>query len=224
MKAFFADPLSDHLTLANAFDAYMQARQLHQQENGPKFDLAGWCFDHALNIGALEEVCRARLNFGNFLNDIDKGSKNIKIPRTRAPATDTARVRKALAIAFCAQTAIRRTEDAYRTVHGNASALLSPHSSLVEGNHEWIIYDTFHKTGGKQYLQIVTAIDPEWLVVSVSYSSSSPLFQPNMLTIFQELPFFREDRPAKKRDGSLRQPNVKLSLDNAKARIETTKN
>lgn len=94
MKAFFADPLSDHLTLANAFDAYMQARQLHQQENGPKSDPAGWCFDHALNIGALEEVCRARLNFGNFLNDIDKGSKNIKIPRTRAPATDTARVRE----------------------------------------------------------------------------------------------------------------------------------
>ncbi|KAH8122227.1 P-loop containing nucleoside triphosphate hydrolase protein [Trichoderma asperelloides] len=196
MKAFFADPLSDHLTLANAFDAYMQARQLHQQGNGPKFDLAGWCFDHALNIGALEEVCRARLSFGNFLNDTDKGSKNIKIPRTRAPATDTARVRKALAIAFCTQTAIRRTEDAYRTVHGNASALLSPHSSLVEGNHEWVIYDTFHKTGGKQYLQIVTAIDPEWLVI--------------------DLP--------KKRDGSLRQPNVKLSLDNAKARIETTKN
>lgn len=166
-SAFFKDSISDHLTLANAFDAYMLARELYQQENGFKFDLGDWCFDNGLNIGALEEVRKARLSFGNFLNDIDKGPHNIKIPRTRAPAGDATRVRKALAIAFCTQTAIHRTEDVYRTIHENTSALLSPHSSLVEGNYEWVIYDTFRTTGGKQYLQTVTTIDPKWLMVRI---------------------------------------------------------
>lgn len=172
-SAFFEDPLSDHLTLTNAFDAYTQAHQLHQQENGPKFDLAGWCLHHGLNMGALEKVHKERLGLGRWLNAIHKGPLDITIPRTRAPATDAMRVRKALAIAFCTQTAIRRKEDEYRTVHGNASALLSQHSSLVQGNHEWIIYDHFHKAGGKQYLQIVTAIDPEWLVVRIPHPSST---------------------------------------------------
>ncbi|KAM0514559.1 hypothetical protein ACHAPE_006855 [Trichoderma viride] len=218
-RVSFEDPLSDHLTLANAFNAYMQVRQLYEQENGPKFDLAGWCLYHGLNMRALEEVCKSRDNLEDFLRQPIKYLKDINILWTRAPDTDTTRVRRALAIAFCTQTAIHRTGDEYRTVHGNTSALLSSQSSLIQGNHEWIMYDSLHKTTGKQYLQIVTAIDTEWLVASIPYS----FLQPNELTVSQKLPFFQDDRLPQKRDGSFRQPNVKLSLDNAKARIETAK-
>lgn len=218
-RTAFEDPLSDHLTLANAFNAYLQARQLYVQESGPKFDLAGWCLYHGLNMRALEQVCESRDDLESFLENLDNGPNNIRIPFTRAPATDATIVRKALAIAFCTQTAIRRKGDEYRTVHGNASALLSSHSSLVQGNHEWIMYDDFHKAGGMQYLQIATAIDPEWLVVS--FFSSSFLLRPSKLTVFQDLPYFQQDRFPQKRDGSFRQPNAKLSLDNAEARIET---
>jgi pre-mRNA-splicing factor ATP-dependent RNA helicase DHX15/PRP43 len=38
-KTAFAHPLSDHLSLANAFNAYMHVRRIHQKEIGPKFDL-----------------------------------------------------------------------------------------------------------------------------------------------------------------------------------------
>lgn len=114
-RAFFQDPLSDHLTLANAFDAYMLARELHEQENGYNFDVGDWCFDRGLDM--------------SFLKIVHQNPLDIKIPKTRAPATDTGRIRKALAIAFCTQTAIRRKDDEHCTVHDNAFALLSPHSS-----------------------------------------------------------------------------------------------
>ncbi|KZL66600.1 pre-mRNA splicing factor ATP-dependent RNA helicase PRP43 [Colletotrichum tofieldiae] len=189
-KTAFAHPLSDHLTLTNAFDAYMQARRIHQQVNGPKFDLGIWCTDHFLNMQALEQVRIARLELGHFLANV------AKIPPTRTSIVDMTSVRKALAIAFHTHSAIHRTGDEYRTVHENTPALLSPLSSLVGGNYEWIVYTNFFTGGARQYLQIATAIKAEWLV---------------------------EARLPKTGNGGLRQPDVKRSLDDAKARIEASK-
>ncbi|KAK7418465.1 hypothetical protein QQX98_003957 [Neonectria punicea] len=195
-KTAFAHPLSDHLTLANAFNAYMHVCRIHQQENGPNFDLGDWCSEHGLNMRALEEVRKARLGLTPFLRDV------AKIAPTRASITDMTSVRKALAIAFCTHAALHHTGDVYRTVHENTPALLSPGSSLVNACYEWVIYTTFHTSGGKQYLQISTAINADWLV---------------------ELPFFQEARLPKTGNGALRQPNVKRSLDDAKARVEASK-
>ncbi|KAH6990236.1 hypothetical protein EDB80DRAFT_882240 [Ilyonectria destructans] len=57
----------------------------------------------------------------------------------------------------------------------------------------WVIYDTFIYTG-RQYMQIVTAINPEWIV---------------------DLDHFQDNKLSRKRNGELREPNVKASLDKA---------
>ncbi|KAH6970885.1 hypothetical protein BKA56DRAFT_660887 [Ilyonectria sp. MPI-CAGE-AT-0026] len=67
------------------------------------------------------------------------------------------------------------------------------YDTLVGINHGWVIYDTFIYTG-RQYMQIVTAIDPEWIV---------------------DLDHFQDDKLSRKRNGELRQPNVKASLNKA---------
>lgn len=169
-KTAFAHPLSDHLTLTNAFNAYMHVRRVHEQENDPEFDLGDWCIDHGLNMRALEDVRNARLEITQFLEDS-------KIPPSRVSITDLTTVRKALAIAFCTHTALHYTGDVYRTVHENTPALLSPFSSLVGSNYEWVVYTTFHTSGGKQYLQTVTAINAEWLVVRASQNPFLLSFQ-----------------------------------------------
>ncbi|KAF7539365.1 hypothetical protein G7Z17_g12431 [Cylindrodendrum hubeiense] len=107
-------------------------------------------------------------------------------------------IRKALARSFFYHSALHcetRGDDVYTTVHDNHPAGIHPDSSLVGINHEWIIYDRFIYTG-KQYMQIVTAIDPEWIV---------------------DLEHFQDDRLSRKRNGELRQPKVKASLDKARA-------
>ncbi|GKT97746.1 LOW QUALITY PROTEIN: pre-mRNA splicing factor ATP-dependent RNA helicase PRP43 [Colletotrichum tofieldiae] len=188
-KTAFAHPLSDHLTLTNAFDAYMQARRIHQQVNGPKFDLGIWCTDHFLNMQALEQVRIARLELGHFLANV------AKIPPTRTSIVDMTSVRKALAIAFHTHSAIHRTGDEYRTVHENTPR--SCHHSALWWRKLRVdcVHQFFHR-GARQYLQIATAIKAEWLV---------------------------EARLPKTGNGGLRQPDVKRSLDDAKARIEASK-
>ncbi|KAH7010035.1 hypothetical protein EDB80DRAFT_868555 [Ilyonectria destructans] len=173
-RTTFSHPLSDHLSLANAFNACMQVRRIHLQENGPKFNLGEWCLEHFLDMRALEEVRKTRQGIGRFLQDV------AHIEPTRVSITDMTTVRKALAIAFCTHAAINRTGDEYRTVHEKTPALLSPLSSLVGERYEWIIYTNFHTSGEKQYLQTATAIKAEWLA---------------------ELPFFQEARLPKTWDG-----------------------
>ncbi|KAM0259567.1 hypothetical protein ACHAQJ_003293 [Trichoderma viride] len=196
LRTKFSHPLSDHISLLSAFNAYILARDERKEPNNSEESLVDWCMENALNMGALEEALSTRERLSRFLKFA------AKIRATRASVTDMISIRKALAIAFCTHTAIHRTGDAYRTVHENTPALLSPASSLVGRNHEWIMYTNIHKSGGKQQLQIATVIDPEWLV---------------------ELPFFQEAIMPKTGAGSLRQPNVKNSLDDAKARIEARK-
>lgn len=167
-RTAFAHPLSDHLTLANAFNAYMHVRRIHMQEDLPRFDLGAWCSSYALNMRALEEVRIARRDLGPFL------AQDATIIPTRVSITDMIAVRKALAIAFCTHTAICRAGDEYRTVHENTPGLLSPLSSLVGAGYEWIMYTNFHTSGGKQYLETAIAIDAEWLTVRFRMSPTTP--------------------------------------------------
>ncbi|KAL7900496.1 hypothetical protein HDV64DRAFT_244362 [Trichoderma sp. TUCIM 5745] len=176
-RTAFMDSLSDHVTLSNAFNAYMRVREIHQQEDGPDFSLDEWCLEHALNIQALEDVRNARLGLLTFLNEVNRRAGRIRYPTTRAPVTDMTSVRKTLAIAFCTHTAIHHSGDTYRTVHENTPALLAPLSSLVDANHEWVVYTDFLTTGGKQFLQTISAINAEWLTVRTSSNSLFFLFE-----------------------------------------------
>lgn len=194
LKTQFEHPLSDHLTYLNAFNAYMRVQQILQERFsvGSERILADWCMENGLNIRALEEACKARDRVSIFL-------KERKVEASRASVMDMTSIRNALAVAFCTHTAIHYRGDVYRTVHENTSALLSPVSSLVGRNHEWIMYTTLYKSGGKQQFQVATAIDAEWLV---------------------DLPFFQEAIMPRKATGEFRQSTVKSSLDDAKARME----
>ncbi|KAH7127456.1 pre-mRNA-splicing factor ATP-dependent RNA helicase PRP43, partial [Dactylonectria macrodidyma] len=190
---------SDHLTLANAFNLYMHTREENQKGEAPRVDLDAWCRQYFLDIAVLEEVRKTREAVGRFMKNASK------TPATRASGRDTESVRKALAIAFCTQTAIYDgSSDNYRTVHENVLARLAPLSVLLNGKYEWIVYTALNATGGKVFLETATPINAEWLV---------------------DLPYFQDERLPRKKDKlkSLRQPKVKISLDAAKARLTAAK-
>ncbi|KAI8681206.1 hypothetical protein NCS55_00371100 [Fusarium keratoplasticum] len=90
---------------------------------------------------------------------------------------------------------VENEDDLYRTVHRNHHAALELGSSLVGIKHEWVVFSKFAHTGSKQYLQTVTAIKPEWII---------------------DLPYFQDDKLARKRNGVLRQPYIKEPLDQAR--------
>lgn len=149
----FANPLSDHITYLNAFKAFGKTRY----EN--KMDLDEWCENRFLNRRGLDDACRMRADLHKYMKETGF------VPPNSCGIGDNTIIRKALARSMFTQVAIQRDQDDYRTVHGNQSGLIWPGSVIAGGNHEWIVYQSFLTTG-KPYLQMVTAIMPEWLVVS----------------------------------------------------------
>lgn len=150
---------SDHLTLENAFNFYMIAREKIQDK---PVILRNWCLDHFLDQAALEEAIKTRAALGPFLKH------TAQLAPTRVSTTDFTTERKALAIAFCTRTAIRYGGvDEYRTVHENVAALLEPTSALVSQDFEWVVFNKLVMSGGRVYLEVATPINAEWLVVSV---------------------------------------------------------
>lgn len=157
----FGHALSDHMSLLNAFYAYCGL--LKEVEAGLDVDVEDWCTDHFLSHAALEDALEIEGKIRDFLRE-HRLIKAISTP-FRSPQYDT-NIRKALARGFCTQTAFHEAGDVYRTVHRGDHALLSRTSALLDKNHQWVVYHRFQLVAHcRQYLEVVTAIKPEWLVV-----------------------------------------------------------
>lgn len=161
-RSAFKHPLSDHLTILNAFNAYLIVRHKFKDAEGyGHYAIKRWCYEHALNARALQEANQLRSKVEWVYT---RNMRVNKIPF--ADPNDLTKVRKALAVALFTHTAIHKRRDGYATVHENADGMLAPDSSLVENGYEWIVATEFSRSpGGKQILYPATVIDIKWLVV-----------------------------------------------------------
>lgn len=161
----FACPISDHITQLNAVHAYLQTESQSIQPSASRDDInmREWCSDAFLSMRAIEEVKLIRMQLRKSFADLFK--EDPKAGRLESPDYDI-NIRKALAWAFSHQVAFSDGGgDLYRVLHFNWHAGIHPDSSLVGINHQWIIYDSFVDTF-QQHLTTVTAIEPEWIMVS----------------------------------------------------------
>lgn len=159
VRQLYADSLSDHLTLLNVYAAFKSARDI--AASNKSFSLESWCKMQFLDGQALEEAHEAIRSLGKDLGQLG-------IPASRTSSRSRTTIRKVLAIAFHTQCAIRHPKTReYRTVHGNASGLVSKNSSLsAKDDHQWIVYTSFSRQGFRHYFNVATAIDPKWICVS----------------------------------------------------------
>jgi pre-mRNA-splicing factor ATP-dependent RNA helicase DHX15/PRP43 len=115
-----------------------------------------------------------------------------------------ANLRRALALSFFNQMAMSMGgRDYYTTANKGQPALLHPDSAMVEGdkpyqrNPQWVVFTEFGQSG-KQYIENVTAIEPEWVA---------------------HLPYFKDENLAKKKTGGFKQPKVQERMAKARAVI-----
>ncbi|KAM6520755.1 hypothetical protein FSOLCH5_005535 [Fusarium solani] len=125
-----------------------------------------------------------------------------------------ARIRSA---GFYHKAALIVDGDIYKTYHGHHTAGISPDSCLVGMEWEWVICLTF-SSSGVQYLRMVTAVDPEWLMVCLPLLFTLHMFCANVHSC-RDREFFRDENFTRNWHGEYRNPKVKESFDRARAAL-----
>ncbi|KAL8893493.1 MAG: hypothetical protein Q9207_008584 [Kuettlingeria erythrocarpa] len=150
MKALFAHPDGDHLTMLNAYHAF----KAPQAQENPK----QWCHEHFLSLRALQSADNVRLQLKRIME-----SREIEFCSTEfSDKKYYENIRRALVAGFFMQVAMKDTSKTHVTVKDNQNVLLHP-STVLQQESEWLLYNEFVLTT-KNYIRTVTVVKPEWLL------------------------------------------------------------
>lgn len=154
MKNLFAHPDGDHLTLLNAYHAF---KSPEAQDNTKQ-----WCHDHFLSLRALQSADNVRMQ---LLRIMEREELEM-ISTAFEDKKYYENIRRALCAGFFMQVAKKETQgkSMYMTIKDHQNVLLHP-STVLAHDAEWVLYNEFVLTT-KNYIRSVTAVKPEWLIVS----------------------------------------------------------
>lgn len=156
MKALFAHPDGDHLTMLNVYHAFKSPAA---QENPRE-----WCHNHFVSLRALQSADNVRMQLKRIM-------EREEIELVSVPFEDKRyyeNIRRALVAGFFMQVVKREgNSKTYVTVKDNQSVLLHP-STVLGQDSEWLVYNEFVLTT-KNFVRTVTSVKPEWLLVSLGY-------------------------------------------------------
>jgi len=152
MKNLFAHPDGDQLTMLNVYHAF----------KGPaaQADPKQWCYDHFLNYRALQQADNVRLQLKRIM-------ERSELDLVSTPFEDKKyyeNIRRALVAGFFMQVAKKDSSGKNYMTVDQQSVLLHP-STVLAQDSEWVLYSEFVLTS-KNYIRTVTAVKPEWLLVS----------------------------------------------------------
>ncbi|KAG4430704.1 DEAH-box ATP-dependent RNA helicase prp43 [Cadophora sp. M221] len=151
MKALFAHPDGDHLTMLNVYHAFKGPAAQQDQKR--------WCHEHFLSLRALQSADNVRQQLKRIMEkselDLVSTDFNDKDYYTN--------IRRALVAGFFMQVAKKDPSGkTYKTVKDDQSVLLHP-STVLGVDSDWVVYNEFVLTT-KNYVRTVTAVRPEWLL------------------------------------------------------------
>lgn len=155
MKAHFAHPDGDHLTMLNVYHAFKSPKA--------QADPKKWCHEHFLSLRALQSADNVRQQLSRIM-------EREEIELVSTPFEDKKyyeNIRKALVAGFFMQVAKKEgSGKTYITVKDNQNVLLHP-STVLQQDSEWLVYNEFVLTT-KNFIRTVTTVKAEWLLVSPS--------------------------------------------------------
>ena len=151
MKALFAHPDGDHLTMLNVYHAFKSPEAVANPKQ--------WCHDHFLSLRALQSADNVRLQLKTIM-------EREELELVSTPFEDKKyyeNIRRALVAGFFMQVAKRElTGKTYKTVKDNQTVMLHP-STVLGQDAEWVVYNEFVLTT-KNYIRTVTGVKAEWLL------------------------------------------------------------
>lgn len=154
-RAFAADE-GDHLTLLNAYQAFVTRGKRDAQ----------WCHRHRLNFKAMTRAVSVRNQLRRYLErfgiDVDESSTTKRSPPELASVAE--KVRRCLTAGFFAQAAHMQPDGSFRTVNGGTIMYAHPSSLMYNRKADWVVFHEAMETGSKVYIRDVTKIEKKWLL------------------------------------------------------------
>jgi len=144
-KELFTVPESDHLTLLNVYNHYIQNKT---EKN--------WSWNNYLSGRALAQAENARGQLQRIMERLD-----IDLVSHQDETKLFLNTRKALVCGFFMQVA-HREEGYYLTVKDNQATALHPTCGL-KTQPEWVVFNEFTLTT-RPYIRTVTEVKPDWLL------------------------------------------------------------
>lgn len=143
-KSKFHDPHGDHLTLLNVYNAWKQSKFSDH-----------WCFENFIQPKSMKRVSDVREQLATIM-------KRYKSPIVSC-GRSTQIVRQALCSGFFRNSARKDPQEGYKTLVEGNPVYLHPSSALFGKPAEHVIFNSVVETT-KEYMHVVTAIEPKWLV------------------------------------------------------------
>ncbi|KAJ5653803.1 ATP-dependent RNA helicase DHX8 [Penicillium lividum] len=144
-KAKFHDPMGDHLTLLNVYNAWKNSNFNNS-----------WCFENFIQA---RQIRRAEDVRKQLLSIMQRHKHKIV-----SCGRDTTKVRQALCTGFFRNAARKdQAEGGYKTLVQGTPVYLHPSSALFGKGSEHVIYHELVLTT-KEYMHYTTSIEPKWLV------------------------------------------------------------
>jgi len=120
-----------------------------------------WCYEKFVQY---KSMCRAR----DVREQLEKLCEKVEI-KLLSDSSDTAKVRKAILCGFFYNVArISREGGSYRTIKNNQPVYLHPTSALHDSLPRWVVFNEIKQTT-KEYMRIISEIEPSWLVEVAPY-------------------------------------------------------
>ncbi len=151
MKALFAHPDGDHLTLLNVYHAFRSPEV--------QADAQQWCYDHFLSYRALTSATSVREQLKRLMER--NGLELVSTPFEDKQYFSN--IKRSLVSGFFMQVAKKLSSGKkYVTVKDNQDVLLHP-STVLDTAPEFVVYNDFVLTT-QNYVRTVTSIKAEWLL------------------------------------------------------------
>ncbi|KAJ3544490.1 hypothetical protein NM208_g3021 [Fusarium decemcellulare] len=193
IRRCFGHGQSDLLAKLDVINCYVQMQKDLSTE-----DHLGWCNEYFINSKVAKQAIALRSQLQDLV--VRAGivkDRNEILSLNERDEEYSAKIRRALLAGFFMKAGMRTSNDTYKTARDNHIFLLHPQSCLVGMNHQWVICLDLHYSG-VQYMRMVTAVEPEWLI---------------------EYPLFSDDQLPKDYFGKFKNPRMKACLDDMRQKM-----
>ncbi|KAL2116601.1 hypothetical protein VTJ04DRAFT_8769 [Mycothermus thermophilus] len=157
MRRRFAADEGDHLTLLNAYQAFVTKGRKE----------AKWCHENMLNFKSMARAVSIRAQLKRYLErfgiNVDESLAS-GAAAAAAAQNKAEQIRRCLTTGYFAHAARMQPDGTFRPVSGTTVLHAHPSSVLFNRKADWVLFHEVVETGDKTFIRDITKIEKSWLL------------------------------------------------------------